>query len=1326
MSDSIWISPFIEHCLSSYHTEEDLRPDRDLKWEDDGSNLRFPSPVKHSALINSWNLPNAILTDSDTQIEARLSGESLQEYGRAFPREPLSSDGCRGYLIQLDKFELVYAYSTGKPSVNLYVERFSIIWGRGKTRSPPTGKVIRKKRPLVLLMQKVYGEIKARESQELQAKNRSKEELGSEGSVGDILATQAINGHAYASTQAHFMSQLSSHLSAIAEPRHDPVHDATSSQSNSRPETAEGSRPSRERFTDTHLLNRPSVTAAAGHSRGARSVSTTSNRLPSPDEVQRPTNTPLNKTPPVEAEISSGPAGPQVSTTRPSPHDLTGKGSPPVNMEGMLQGEDIERRDSPYSPDKQLNSQLQASQNVTYRPRNPRADTSQSMVDPWEDMAEIRSVDVTVPADQREILGREKSQWYPPLIGQPSVSGHVPPALLDEWNKIVLRRSRRTASSRSNSAEDDRPNDYNTCSSGSQGLADRRSKSPGDDRPSGHNTPTAEGSRTADSTAESPEGDGSSERDTPSPATETFSWSDSPDQPPRRGRGTLPLPDDSSPPRGQSVSRALQRMSSGALGVTNPTSHDSTNENHPPFEAGQEQVLGNSARSLELARTKPASEVIALTVVHGSGGHESDDSGSESEMDEIVPQPQSGSTQQGVSSELEMSSSGPQLPGSTKQIQVAETPSTVLHKSRAISSKQGDLELRPTNLDLSSQADKTSSQSRIVNTYASLEGDSREELFQGSSKSVLENEGDSATGAQVVDTPISGQAPQTQDFTSQSQSGSLLPSSAPKSTESSAPIAVATYPSQSSNAFSSYRDLPSSSMFSMVEEQRSPSIQRSAPESPLIPPKRLASEIDADFNTSPSKRSKVDQKPTIIDLETEYDAKLLSRYQECINSAQSTEASKAYKDFCRTYPAYVGDFAHFVKLCSKLQAFRARGNLQRSPLWDDFIIKSLEDYGAYAEQCMANGTKQLPYEEFFASSFSRPTYKSRSLSIDGINACAAQFITIDETPTVTPPDPTADTKLSFTSGIRDQLSNFHTHSFAATRDYESQGTQEDNGIGSQYSIPDSEPIRAAAQEIEHEDTQQTDDNDEIMEDAEYIGAAHETASIELGDEESPNVRQALSGDDDDDETMDDPLGDELAETANTEPAVTREDPAEHPFDAVVEADSDVDRNDQHEITGADALNAQMDDEDEVGETEEDEPEPASAVADKNAEVEETYDDQSEAASETAANANAEVDEVEEAVEKLVDEVVDETASDIDFAVPDPDDADDPNENWFLSLRNLYPAEPVWSDDANTPFKKWARADQNVFSVRNRRGGAHVLTDEQGVIQRMNRTSWTRR
>ncbi|RJE23687.1 hypothetical protein PHISCL_03982 [Aspergillus sclerotialis] len=58
-----------------------------------------------------------------------------------------------------------------------------------------------------------------------------------------------------------------------------------------------------------------------------------------------------------------------------------------------------------------------------------------------------------------------------------------------------------------------------------------------------------------------------------------------------------------------------------------------------------------------------------------------------------------------------------------------------------------------------------------------------------------------------------------------------------------------------------------------------------------------------------------------------------------------------------------------------------------------------------------------------------------------------------------------------------------------------------------------------------------------------------------------------------------------------------------------------------------------------------------------------------------------------------------------------------NENWFTSLRHIRPSGPKWSDDPNTPFKVWARADQNILSERRRRGGRYLAVDEHGVIQR---------
>lgn len=63
------------------------------------------------------------------------------------------------------------------------------------------------------------------------------------------------------------------------------------------------------------------------------------------------------------------------------------------------------------------------------------------------------------------------------------------------------------------------------------------------------------------------------------------------------------------------------------------------------------------------------------------------------------------------------------------------------------------------------------------------------------------------------------------------------------------------------------------------------------------------------------------------------------------------------------------------------------------------------------------------------------------------------------------------------------------------------------------------------------------------------------------------------------------------------------------------------------------------------------------------------------------------------------------------------EAESEDENWFVSLRRMHPKSPVWSDDPNTPFKRYVEADQNVLADRLRRGGAKILLNDKGVIRR---------
>jgi hypothetical protein len=70
---------------------------------------------------------------------------------------------------------------------------------------------------------------------------------------------------------------------------------------------------------------------------------------------------------------------------------------------------------------------------------------------------------------------------------------------------------------------------------------------------------------------------------------------------------------------------------------------------------------------------------------------------------------------------------------------------------------------------------------------------------------------------------------------------------------------------------------------------------------------------------------------------------------------------------------------------------------------------------------------------------------------------------------------------------------------------------------------------------------------------------------------------------------------------------------------------------------------------------------------------------------------------------------------VDTVASEAEESDE--ENWFFALRRSRIPVPAWSDDPDTPFKRWAEADQNILSERRRRGGARILLDANGVVRR---------
>ena len=1103
------------------------------------------------------------MSDLDTQIEAVLSSGSLQEYNKDFPNKPLDRDRCLGYTIQLDDFELVYEYHAGKPNVHLYVKRFSIVWARDKAKEPPRGKLVTKKPALITLLKRVLSLIRSGH----QAIGPSQETVDSSGQNnedGDILA----DGHTR-HVRHQFMSQLP--RSHSRSPVQSPIHDAVLNSGKllerlehlerlEQTRSSKDRQPSRDISLDAQQ-SQPIHGPNAVRQRNIHHMPTSNVNHVHP-EKQRAAAEGDRGTP---TSVSSEPLMTQA-ISRPSSEKTTRKNFSPQKAERQSPERAVERSGYSNSPERQPQSQLQSCEDGTPLPASPDKNAKAKIADPWEGMTGISSADVTVPADQKELLDSNPTPWYPPPDGCQLASANVPRALLAEWNELASRRNQ-TEDNKPKTVDDSRPSTP-VSETSSESLSDswvetpnrtpsrgvllprdssplrdnsvrpQRARSSGDQHNLENNTdphmqmveeePVSELERNTDPTSKA----------SVAAMAEPNAKAIAPDMVCDDGGHVLEdTKSNSGMASDDSSSSSKMNNAPGAGPIASAIRHDdghytnvnSESQKGTAVDAGPiaKGPVGNGYQSNGSSNSDDSEKNEALDVEISNpdptpGDEQESESSSDSEMSVAIPRPLSGSTQQETSTQTLSSPERSLSEFAGQNVQVVETPA-VLSKSRPVLSSQ---DASRTDLTESQSQPDKSSQSRILNTYASHEGDSKGGTSQGNSMSLPASAPDSLTCVHVMGTPLSSQVSPTQP-SPRSASNSIHTSSGPNVVEGSVP-AASLYQTQSPKASSSYHEPHSSSMLS-IDDLLNPSIQGSVQGTSFRPDrtsplKRLASEIDSDRG-SPLKRSKLDIKPTVVKAEGGLDENIIARHQNyIINSAQSVEAAGIHEKFRSDYPNYAGNYEHFIKLCSRLRSFRERGSLQRSFLWDDFIIKNLETYPSYLAECHYNHIKPLEYEEYFAETFSKPTYKRRSLDIPGINACAAQVVTIDESVASREPD---DAKTSFTASLREQLSKLHTHSFAV-QDPTSQNTVSEDGQNaaesdstSQYSIPDSEPARAAARE--HDDDymnidhpQATDDlptvwenSDEDMEnagiDVDVDDTGHETASVELGDDETPTA-----------------------------------------------------------------------------------------------------------------------------------------------------------------------------------------------------------------------------
>ncbi|RDH39088.1 hypothetical protein BDQ94DRAFT_176811 [Aspergillus welwitschiae] len=1333
-SAEIWIASVLEKCLASY----DQGPAGSTKYEDDGSNLRFSTRVQHSALIQSWReqegVPKLILTDSKSQIEAILTQEALRAYGKTAPGHPLCADLTRGYYIQLLDFQVVLEYSTVEPKVHLYVRRFDIDWSRGKTKSAPQGKLVNKNPSVKKLMQHVVHSIRGPEA----------DDAAHAEPFDDTFGTQAYQGTRISASQDVLMSQIPP-MSAFESPAARTSSISCSDMTNNLLGNAE----MRVRMPDVPDLSNDNVhrrkTEAAEQLRSrqnnAEATKPSSNsmnvrRSSSTASQKRLENATGTREPDILSRLPSEPGAPRVSQP---PSDLPGeeyatKPNRAVTANGLtsnaIQG----------SPNK-LSSQ-------SIKPEKPYPNNT----DPWYGMTKIRRRDIEIPKEQAELLEQHRRRWIPPSPGESTPQGHVPPRLLHQWNETALRRSRMA-----------------------------RHKTSVDVEAESHQLLPSQPSPTPQTDSES-EGE-----------PLTSDWSSSPE---RVSRSRQVLPEDSSPVRvrtfrkgGESNNETSEQPPQGSL----ESARDDQIIPQLMFKNKDDTVGLNSNGDGQLA-CRETSQLKVTNHVRDLQD-ESDAESEDSVMDTSVPCPL-GDVQQvqlASQSEREVTSSGSSLPGRRirEHVQVVDTPDNNVSR-RSVDYARKDAGNRTHHGgQLSSDAAKSSSQSRILNTYAS--SGSKETTSQDRQNGAAAHKNSDILSTQVSNGSLHN------DTTPYTTSDMGFNSSASGVQPPSVSINGPMHNSQKSDPFSSYREMPSSIPSKIGEVVVAGIEMRDTPaEQPTMPrPKRRVSEIGQE-QEFPAKRPKMEphQQPT-----EEPALNIVVRRQSYINHSTQKleEAQRVYEKFRRDYPNYPGDFAHFTELCSKLQAVRSKGHLQRSFLWDDFIIKHLEDYPRYLEECLSTDTKSLVYEEFFASSYSRPSYKKRSITTHGIEINAAQYIPADQAraPDTDIASRTADA--SFTGSLVERFTNFHARSFGP----ETQGTQSDTDMDYMSCLMSSPTPQTKVRR----DANAAGDlpllDEEAMETASERDPESGIPGTRTGQEpddapmdEQPlessvpegeayyEVRDPFSNEDTPSAQLEQHLKSTLDEKGTQSSVNTRERSAivqEMTEPGQLKSSAVEDAGDRAEISSAvqeasqeDGLDSSVpesgdfimheqpkpDLDSSIPESEAAMANPASTEADElelehhsapnstqgstesDIVSESSHDEDDDTNAEAKPNAISlppdsdadsgtdQEDEDEDEDEEMIDETH-ETAS-IELGAETQDaaqqqqelsdlepesDAESVNENWFVSLRHIRPKGPVWSDDPNTPFKQWARADQAVLSERNRRGGAYLPVDEKGVIQR---------
>ncbi|KAE8150505.1 hypothetical protein BDV25DRAFT_110216 [Aspergillus avenaceus] len=1159
---SAWIAPFIERSLSLYIKGEQNK----LEFQDDGSSLRFAShSPQHALVINLGECegtPVTTLTDFATQIEGRLAKESLENLNKKSSEHILDRNESINRYFQVLDYELVFQYALSSPKLYLNIKGFSIAWEKDKHKGPPGGRGLKKNMGIRRLMDKTFGVIQSREKRRNPSPSdtppfddtfktqvhRSTQQHESEhplASQGQTSVTESFNTTSVLPTTKYdsasskiLLGLLGSHSGSIGiKGAPNQANEAAAEESNI------DVSPAGVRVPELH---------SSQHDAGC-----TNGRLH------------MEATPASVSHAAPRPISPAQTHSRPNSKGPNGAASKLSTEEVTATTRDAQQSQSPQPMklDEKKGNEPEVSSAPTNQAAPKSSDASHpSVVDPWQGMTRIRDRDIRIPKNQGTLFEQHNRRWAPSSGGGTS-EAYVPPKLLAQWNKMAFERS----------------------TLAQQGAQELEVKQAGvcESLPIPH-SPLYRASIESD---EEPV---------------TSEWSES--SPERVSRPRRELPADSSPVSREPLRKRIRKLDRQPDDEPGHQQLDKTVSNSLDTEphGGLATTVRQEDPDVSMEDLNPGNnhsdyqEPVSAPDHVYTHGHDSDGESLDSMMDTSVPCPLGAASQQSQlagHSESGIHSSAPSLPEppiARGHIQVMETPMAdlnTLRTARLNKDKTGPglhHEEQP-----SSQAAKSSSQSRIVNTYASNDG----AVESSPSKHIPKVIGEDSDQFEAMGTQLSNGDWFTQDSGPNSQDASNVDSSAPIQHEQDVPLPSSTFASQaSSKPFSSHDEMISSTGLDDKEQHpiaveslvRDMAIEHHQPS----PSKRPADDIMVE-DPPLSKRHKTEHDDS-NDTSGEWMKKPNSRAMTCEEYIrQSTEHSKAqevYTTFRANYPDYSGEYLHFAELCHMLRELRCKGGLQRSFLWDDFIIKHLA-YLHYEKQCYSTETKLMEYKDWFTSNFSRPEHKRRILTSDLITLVAGQYAPASKAS----PSRVQPQAPSITDSFVDKFATLHAHSFG--------------------------PATA---------TPQSDTEDDRMS---FITSS----------------------------------------------------PRETPTATIIDQD-DAEAEHQLQMDMASQLNELQDDTELV-------------IAESTVDSEEEEED----------------DWLDEAHETASIELGDEEPT----PVPDaPQQVDDINENWFDSLRHLRPTGPQWSDDPNTPFKIWARADQNVLVERMyRRDWARIPVDERGIPQR---------